>query len=186
LFVFLAIIQIYKNLGMDFEKQIRILQNENEFLEEQIVDLNKEIEAKNIALSEIKGNESEAALRSRITMNKYEIEQLQYNATQAAKKLATMDAVYGEMEAEFLQEIKGRQKDKATLKLLNSVQANNQVLNEELDAYAGMFKKVTALKNKLKEASSLLDMKEIECQHLRNENAELKALTNQLLQKHRV
>jgi hypothetical protein len=170
---------------MDFEKQIRILQNENEYLEEQIVDLNKEIEAKNIALSQLKGNESEAALRSRISMNMYEIEQLQYNAMQAEKKKASMEAFFGEMETEFLQEIKAGQKTKAALKELTSVQANNQVLNEELDAYAGMFKKVTDLKNKLKEASSLLDMKEIECQHLRDENAELKALTNQLLQKNK-
>jgi hypothetical protein len=169
---------------MDYEKQIRILQNENEYLEEQVNDLTKELEAKNkeIAILSDTG-ESEPSLKSRLNMAQYEIDQLKYNAEKAAQKAKTMTALFEETNRDFTREINARQQDKAALNELGAAKANVKIMTEELNEVVGLFKKNKELKNELTKTKSLLSLLEADCTILRDENRELKKQVNHLLKK---
>jgi hypothetical protein len=169
---------------MDYEKKIQLLLSENEFLQEQLEDLNNEIRKKDEEIS-LLGNvpESEASLRSRIDSNLIEIAQIKYNSEEIAKKAAAIEIMNEELELNLLKEIKGRQLEKAEIKELSSVKANNEILNTELDEAVGLYKKVSALKKELAEAKSNAEMKEIENRHLREEVEELNALIRELRKK---
>lgn len=169
---------------MDFEKQIRILQNENEFLEEQVNELTIELEKKGNEIAVLSNTEeSEASLKSRIIMKDYEIEQLKYNAKEAAQRAKAMETLFKETEQDFVKEIKTRQKDKAALNELSAAKANVQILNEELNEVTNLYKKNKALKNELNASKSLHSLLEIDYGILKNENIELKQLVNHLLKK---
>ena len=169
---------------MDYEKKIQLLLSENEFLQEQLEDLNNEIRKKDAEIS-LFGDvpESEASLRSRIDSNLIEIAQLKYNSEEVSKKAAAIEMMNEELELNLLKQIKGRQQEKAEIKELSSVKANNEILNNELDEAVGLYKKVTALKKELVEAKSNAEMKEIENRHLREEVEELNALIKELRKK---
>jgi superfamily II DNA helicase RecQ len=169
---------------MDYEKKIQLLLSENEFLQEQLEDLNNEIRKKDEEISLLgDGSESEASLRSRIDSNLIEIAQLKYNSQEVAKKAAAVEMMNEELELNLLKQIKGRQQEKAEIKELSSVKANNNILNSELDEAVTLYKKVTALKKELAEAKSIAEMKEIENKHLREEVEELNALLKELRKK---
>jgi hypothetical protein len=166
---------------MDYEKKIQLLLSENEFLQEQLEDLNNEIRKKDEEISLLgDGAESEASLRSRIDSNLIEIEQLKYNSEEAAKKTEAIEIMNEELELNLYREIKGRQKEQAEIKELFSVKTNNEILSSELDEAAALYKKVQALKKELAEARSIAEIKEIENQHLNEEVAELNALLKAL------
>ncbi len=169
---------------MDYEKKIQLLLSENEFLQEQLEDLNNEIRKKEEEISLLgDGAESEASLRSRIDSNLIEIAQLKYNSEEAAKKTEVIEMMNEELELDLYKEIKGRQKEQAEIKELVSVKTNNDILSSELDEAAALYKKVQALKKELAEAKSIAEMKEIENQHLKDEVAELNALLKELRMK---
>jgi hypothetical protein len=169
---------------MDYEKKIQLLLSENEFLQEQLEDLNNEIRKKEEEISLLgDGAESEASLRSRIDSNLIEIGQLKYNSEEVLKKAAAVEMMNEELELNLLKQIKGRQQEKAEIKELSSVKANNEILNSELDEAVGLYKKVAALKRELTEAKSNAEMKEIENKHLREEVDELNALLKELRRK---
>ncbi len=166
---------------MDYEKKIQLLLSENEFLQEQLEDLNNEIRKKEEEISLLgDGVESEASLRSRIENNLVEIAQLKYNSEEVLKKAAAVEMMNEELELNLLKQIKGRQQEKAEIKELNSVKASNEILSSELDEAVTLYKKVTALKKELAEAKSIAEMKEIENKHLREEVEELNALLKEL------
>ncbi len=169
---------------MDYEKKIQLLLSENEFLQEQLEDLNNEIRKKDEEISLLgDGAESEASLRSRIDSNLIEIEQLKYNSEEAAKKTEAIEMMNEELELNLYREIKGRQKEQAEIKELFSVKTNNEILSSELDEAAALYKKVQALKKELAEAKSTAEMKEIENLQLKDEIAELNALLKELRMK---
>jgi chromosome segregation ATPase len=169
---------------MDYEKQIRILQNDNEFLEEQVAELTKELDNKNNQLADLTDTgESEASLRSKLNMAKYEIDQLKYNAEESAKKASNMDALFEETQKDFVREIRGRQKDQGALKELSAAKASVQLLNEEINEITALFKKNKELKKELTATKSLLSLMEMDCKFLKDENIELKAQVNQLIKK---
>jgi chromosome segregation ATPase len=169
---------------MDYEKKIQLLLLENEFLQEQLEDLNNEIRKKDEEIS-LLGNvpESEASLRSRIDSNLIEIAQLKYNSEEVTKKAAAIEMINEELELSLLNQIKGRQQAKEEIKELSSVKANNDILNSELDEAVGLYKKVTALKKELAEVKSNAEMTEIENKHLKEEVEELNALLEALRKK---
>ncbi len=169
---------------MDYEKKIQLLLSENEFLQEQLEDLNNEIRKKDEEIS-LLGDvpESEASLRSRMDNNLLEIKQLKYNYEEASKKSAAIEMMNEELELSLLKQIKGRQQEKIEIKELSSVKANNEILNNELDEAVGLYKKVAELKKELAEAKSNADMREIENKHLREEVNELNALLKELRKK---
>jgi superfamily II DNA helicase RecQ len=171
---------------MDYEKKIQLLQSENEFLQEQLEDLNNEIRKKDEEISLLgdgDGKESEASLRSRIDSNLIEIAQLKYNSAEAAKKADAIEMMNEELELNLYKEIKGRQKEKEEIKELRSVYTNNEILSSELDEAATLYKKVKELKKELSEAKSIAEMKEIENNHLKEEVEELNALLKELRKK---
>jgi DNA repair exonuclease SbcCD ATPase subunit len=169
---------------MDYEKKIQLLLSENEFLQEQLEDLNSEIRKKDEEIS-LLGDvpESEASLRSRIDSNLIEIAQLKYNSEEVLKKSAAVEMMNEELELNLLKQIKGRQQEKSEIKELSSVKANNDILNSELDEAVTLYKKVAGLKKELTEAKSNAEMKEIENKHLREEVEELNALLKELRKK---
>ncbi len=169
---------------MDYEKKIQLLLSENEFLQEQLEDLNNEIRKKEEEISLLgDGAESEASLRSRIENNLVEIAQLKYNSDEVLKKAAAVEMMNEELELNLLKQIKGRQQEKAEIKELNSVKASNEILSSELDEAVTLYKKVSALKKELAEAKSLVEISEIENKHLKEEVEELKALLGELRKK---
>lgn len=169
---------------MDYEKKIQLLLSENEFLQEQLEDLNNEIRKRDEEISLLGDSaESEASLRSRIDSNFIEIAQLKYNNEEAAKKTDAIEMMNEELGLDLYREIKGRQKEQAEMKELVSVKTNNEILNSELDEAAALYKKVQALKKELAEAKSNAEMKEIENQYLKDEVEELNALLKELRMK---
>ncbi len=167
---------------MDYEKKIRILQNENTFLEEQVNDLTVELETKNREINILSNTgESEMYVKAKLNMAQLEIDQLKYNAEQAAKKLKMMHTIFDETNRDFVNEIKGRQQDKAALKELSAANANVKIMTEELNEVAALFKKNKSLKNELTATKSLLSLLEVDCNVLKNENIDLKKQLNRLL-----
>jgi superfamily II DNA helicase RecQ len=169
---------------MDYEKKIQLLLSENEFLQEQLEDLNNEIRKKDEEISLLgDGTESEASLRSRIDSNLIEIAQLKYNSEEVLKKAAAVEMMNEELELNLLKQIKGRQQEKAEIKELSSVKASNEILSSELDEAVTLYKKVSVLKKELAEARSLVEITNIENKHLKEEVEELKALLGGLRKK---
>lgn len=162
---------------MEYEKKIQLLLSENEFLQQQLEDLNNEIRKKEEEIS-ILGDmsESESSLRSRIDNNLIEIEQLKYNSEQAAQKSIAIEMMNEELEVNLLKEIRGRHKEQAVIKELSSVNTNIDILNNELNEAAALYKKVQSLKKELAEAKSMAEIKTLENNQLVEEIAELKAL----------
>ena len=72
---------------MDFEKKIRMLVSENEFLQLQLEDINLVLKRKDDEIDMLADDgETAAFLRSRIESNLIEIEQLNYYVAQANQK----------------------------------------------------------------------------------------------------
>ncbi len=163
---------------MDHEKQIRLLLSENEFLQEQLEELNLTIEKKEEDLLELANRipESEALLRSKIEGNLIEIQQLNDNYNEAQQKIKTSEIINEELELDFVKEIKEGQKNKAVIKELTSVSTQIDILNSELNETANLYKRVQELKKELSEAKSIAELKIIENEELRIELDELKAL----------
>jgi DNA repair exonuclease SbcCD ATPase subunit len=169
---------------MDYEKKIQSLLSENEFLQEQLEELNNDILKKDEEISLLTSNfESEASLRSRIDSNLIEIQQLKYNSEEIAQKAAAIEAMNEELELDLLKEKKGRYVEQTTIKALNSVKANNDILSAELDEAAPLYRKVQDLKKALAEAKSIAEITEMENQNLKEEIAELRALLQELRKK---
>lgn len=155
---------------MDYEKKIRVLLSENEFLQLQMEDLNKEIKKRDEEI-DILGDvtESTATLRSKIDSNLIEIEQLRYNSEQVAQKSLGVEMMNEELEMSLYKEIKGRQKDQAFLKEMNSVKANMEIMEGELNEAAELYKKIQLLKASLAEAKSIASIKILENENLKVE-----------------
>ncbi len=169
---------------MDYEKKIQLLLSENEFLLEQLEELNHEIRKKDEEISLLgDATESEASLRSRIDNNLIEIQQLKYNSEQAAQKTVAVEMMNEELEMNLLKEIRGRHKEQAVIKELNSVTTNINILHEELNEAASLYKKVQSLKKELAEAKSIAELKTMENNQLLEELDELRALLKEIRQK---
>jgi catechol-2,3-dioxygenase len=168
-------------IAMDYEKKIKALLSENEFLQEQLEDLNNEIRKKDAEIFLLgDGAESEASLRSRIEGNLIEIQQLKYNSEKAAQKSAAMEILNEALELDLYKEIKERQKGQAVIKELVSTNTNIDILTNELNEAAALYKKVQSLKKELAEAKSIAEIKTIENNHLLDEVEELRALLKEL------
>ena len=162
---------------MDYEKKIQILISENEFLQLQLEDLNSTIKKRDEEINLLGDvTESTAALRSKIDSNLLEIEQLRFNNQQASQKQLGIEMMNEELEMSLYKEIKGRQKDQASLKEMNSVKTNIVIIEEELNEAAVLYKKIQSLKAELAEAKSTASMKEIENENLKSAIEEQKEL----------
>ena len=162
---------------MDYEKKIQILISENEFLQLQLEDLNSTIKKRDEEINLLGDvTESTAALRSKIDSNLLEIEQLRFNNQQASQKQLGIEMMNEELEMSLYKEIKGRQKDQASLKEMNSVKTNIVIIEEELNEAAVLYKKIQSLKAELAEAKSTASMKEIENENLKSAIEEQKQL----------
>jgi HAMP domain-containing protein len=162
---------------MDYEKEIRILVSENEFLQLQLEDLTNFAKKKEDEL-ELLADEMEtaASLRSKIEGNLIEIEHLSYMHQQVVQEKLGVDMLNEELEIELLQQIKGRQKEQEALKEMNSVKVNMEIVNEELNEAAAFYKTVQSLKKQLAEAKSIEEIRELENIDLKNEIQELREL----------
>jgi chromosome segregation ATPase len=169
---------------MDYEKKIQSLLFENEFLQEQLEDLNNDIRKKDEEISLLTSDvESEASLRSRIDSNLIEIQHLKYTSEQVVQKAAAIEMMNEELELNLIKEIKSGQVKQASIRELESVKANNDILSAELDEAAPLYRKVQDLKKALAEAKSIAAMMELENQHLKEEIDELRALLQELRKK---
>ncbi len=166
---------------MDYEKKIRVLLSENEFLQLQMEDLNSELQKRDEEINILGDiNESTAALRSKIDSNLLEIEQLRYRSEQLSQKSLGIEMMNEELEMNLYKEIKGRQIDQASLKEMDSIKANMGIISEELNEAAELYKRIQLLKASLAEAKSIANMKEIENENLKLEIKELKELVSVL------
>ena len=162
---------------MDFEKKIRMLVSENEFLQLQLEDINLELKKKDEEIDMLADDgESAAYLRSKIDSNLIEIEQLRYYVEQANQKSVGLEMQNEELEVDLLTQIRGRQKEQQWLKEMDSLKANFEVVSEELNETAALYKMLQSLKEKLSEANSIASLKEIENLELRQEVEEQREL----------
>lgn len=166
---------------MDYEKQIRLLVSENEFLQLQMEDLNNEIKKRKEEIELLVDvTESTAALGSKIDNNLLEIVQLKYNGEQATKKSVGVEMLNAELEINLFKEGKERQMAEEALKEMDSIKTNMEIISEELNEAAVLYKKVQSLKAELAEANSKSNIKEMENENLEKEVEELKKLVNML------
>ena len=169
---------------MDFEKKIRLLVSENEFLQLQLEDINIELKKKDEEIDLLADdNETAAYLRSKIEGNFIEIEQLKYYNQQEQQKNIGLESLNEELEVDLLQQIKGRQKEQKALKEMATVKANMEVVTEELNEAAGLYKMMQSLKAKLSEANSKALLIEIENEELKKELQEQRELIELLKNK---
>ena len=169
---------------MDVEKKIRLLVSENEFLQLQLEDINLELKKKDEEIDMLAEDiESAAFLRSRIDSNLIEIEQLKYYNQQALQKNIGLETLNEELEVDLLQQMKGRQKEQQALKEMDSVKTNMEVITEDLNEAAELYKKLQTLKEKLAEANSKALMAEIENEELKKEVQEQRELIELLKNK---
>ena len=169
---------------MDVEKKIRLLVSENEFLQLQLEDVNNELKKKDEELDLLAEDyETAAYLRSKIDSNLIEIEQLKYYNQQALQKNIGLETLNEELEVDLLKQMKGRQKEQKALKEMDSVKTNMEVITEELNEAAALYKKLQALKERLAEANSKALLAEIENEELKKEVQELRELIELLKNK---
>ncbi len=163
--------------NMDFEKKIRMLVSENEFLQLQLEDINLVLKKKDEEINML-ADEGETAsfLRSRIDSNLIEIEQLKYYVHLAGQKSLGLEILNEELEVDLLIQMKGRQKEQKSLKEMGTVKANLEVVTEELNEAAALYKMLQSLKQKLSEANSIASLNEIENRELKLEIAEQREL----------
>ena len=155
---------------MDFEKKIRMLVSENDFLLLQLEDINLALKKKDEEIDMLADDIDTAAyLRSKIEGNLLEIEQLKYDNQQTTQKSVGLQMLNEELEVDLLKQIKGRQKEQKTIKEMHSVKANLEVITEELNEAAALYKMLQSLQKKLSEATSIASLTEIENQELKNE-----------------
>lgn len=163
--------------NMDFEKKIRMLVSENEFLQLQLEDINLILKKKDEEIDMLADDgETAAFLRSRIDSNIIEIEQLKYYVEQASQKSLGLEMLNEELEVDLLMQMKGRQKEQKSIREMSSVKANLEVVTEELNEAAALYKMLQSLKQKLSAANSITALKEIENQELKKEIAEQREL----------
>ncbi len=158
---------------MDYEKQILALLSENEFLQEQMEDLNRLVKNREDQLM-LMGNSADSAAyyQSRIDGNLLEIEQLKYNLAAANKKNTGMEMLNESLENDLLGVIRKDQKNEKKLREMDSVKANLSIANEELAETAVMYKKIQSLKKELAEARSNAENYRIENELLKREKKE--------------
>ena len=169
---------------MEVEKKIRMLVSENEFLQLQLEDINNELKKKDKEIDLLaEDNETAAYLRSKIDSNLIEIEQLKYYNQEAQQKNIGLEALNEELEVDLLQQMKGRQKEQQALKEMNSVKTNMEVITEELNEAASLYKKLQTLKEKLAEANSKALLAETENEELKKEVREQRELIELLKNK---
>ncbi len=155
---------------MDYEKKIQNLLSENEFLQEQLEELNETLaKMEHTPVLPIAVPESEAFLRSKVEMNLIEIEHLNEKIRVANKKAIAIELMNETLENDLLNSMKGRKQDKIVLNELISNQTNVDILNEELNETTTLFKRVKALKSELAEAMSEIDFLKMEIRYLREE-----------------
>lgn len=169
---------------MDFEKKIRILVSENEFLQLQLEDINLVLKKKDKEIDMLADEgETAAYLRSKIDSNLIEIEQLKYYVARANQKSVGLETLNEELEIDLLNQMKGRQKEQKSIKEMSSVKANLEVVTEELNEAASLYKMLQSLKQKLSEANSIASLKELENQELKKEVEEQRELIELLKRK---
>ena len=162
---------------MDFEKKIRMLVSENEFLQLQLEDINLVLKKKDEEIDMLADDSDTAAfLRSKIESNLMEIEQLKYFNQQTTQKSVGLQMLNEELELDLLKQIKGRQKEQKALKEMDGVKANLEVITEELNEAVALYKMLQSLKEKLAEAKSIASFTEIENQELKKEIEEQREL----------
>ena len=162
---------------MDFEKKIRMLISENEFLLLQLEDINLALKKKDEEIDMLADDiDTAASLRSKIEGNLLEIEQLKYVNQQTTQKRVGLQILNEELEEDLLEQIKGRQKEQKTIKEMHGVKANLKVITEELNEAAALYKMLQSLQTKLSEATSIASITEIENQELKKEIQEQKEL----------
>ena len=161
-----------------------MLVSENEFLQLQLEDINLELKKKDEEIDMLADDgESAAYLRSKIDSNLIEIEQLRYYVEQANQKSVGLEMQNEELEVDLLTQIRGRQKEQQSLKEMDSLKANFEVVSEELNETAALYKMLQSLKEKLSEANSIASLKEIENQELKKEVEEQRELIKLLKHK---
>lgn len=162
---------------MDFEKKIQMLVSENEFLLLQLEDINLELKKKEEEIDMLADDiDTAASLRSRIEGNLLEIEQLKYDNQQTTQKSFGLQMLNEELEEDLLEQIKRSQKQQKEIKELDGVKANLEVITEELNEAAALYKMLHSLQKKLSEARSMGSLTEIENQELKKEIAEQREL----------
>ena len=166
---------------MDLEKKMQMLVSENEFLQLQLEDINNELKKKDEEIDMLANCSNSAAfLRSKIESNLLEIEQLKYYNELNAQKSEGLQMLNEELELDLLNQIKARQNDQISLKEMESVKANFEVITEELNEAATLYKKLQITKGKLAEYQSLASLTEIENLKLKDELEEQRELINLL------
>jgi DNA repair exonuclease SbcCD ATPase subunit len=166
---------------MDYEKRIKALLEENEFLQTELEDANRMLLDKT-ATPQIE-QPSAAFVNSQIALNKIEIKHLQQKLEEETQRAAAWQGFNETLEYNLLQANKKAKLQNETLAELTANQIHVNVVQEEAAEMSSLLKKLKQLKSNLAEAHSKIEFKQIEIDDLKGQLEEMKALVSYLQQK---
>lgn len=170
--------------GMLTEKQIQILQSENNLLQLQLQDVNMVIEIREEELQLLRKRAQEAAiLQSKLDNNLTGFVQMQEHIGSSEQISNATAKRLEEMESELYASIKDQLNYADALKGFNSLQANLADTSQELEQASHVYKKATDMKSLLAAARSDLEIATITIKNLQDELQEVKELNKFLLNK---
>ncbi len=172
------------SLTMLTEKQIQMLQSENELLQIQLQDVNMMIKIREEELELLRKTAQEAAAMQSTLHNNlngfYQMQQFigaseQIEKATAKRLEATEDELYASMkeQLDYAEALKG----------LNSMEANLADTSMELEEASKAYKKAADMKSLLAAARSDIEIATLTIKNLREELQEAKALNQLLLNK---
>jgi len=166
------------------EEQLEQLKSDKELLELELEDVNQLIKIREEELDLLRKKADEArALRSRLDMQLYELEQMQNNIGEHQQKAAGFDKRMEEMENELFASIQEQLQLSDTLKDYTRVKANLQYTESELEEANTAYRQLKDAESKKAEAESNLELAMIEISSLKEELSEMRELNEYLKNK---
>ena len=151
------------------------LREENEELQFKLQDLEYFIQIREEELEILKSKQSSLAeLKSRINEQLYEMEQMQHFIGDLQQKAVGADNRQAEMEEEMLQSITGERKWYELQEQFQSMSAELEQTNEQLNEAVALYKTVKALKTKITELESSLEILQLDNGFLKEELEQLR------------
>jgi chromosome segregation ATPase len=168
---------------MDFEKRIKALEEENEFLQGELEDATKMLMQKEKTVEPTKENHSPAYINSQIELNKIEIEHIKQKLQEQQKKANAFQSYNEELELDLLHAHKTASQQKETIKELTANQIHVSVIQEELDEMSNMLKRIKTLKSEVARLNSTIEIQQLEIDQLKANLAEQEAYVHYLKSK---
>jgi chromosome segregation ATPase len=163
--------------------QLEELKSDNELLRLELEDIQAAINRKEQEIAILRTEAARVGeLQSKLEMGLYAFEQMQVNLGQRNQEAASFEKRMADMEDELYQSVKEQLAYADKLKAMNSIKANLEYAETELQESGNVYKKLQDLESSLAECNSKSSFLEEENKRLKREIDEVFEL-NDLLKK---